>query len=119
MAKKFEQSIWSVRINSQLLYKKTVDGRTILLGMTAEENKKVEEVLDKAIDEIADILKKRTTKHEAPEKKEQVTTVDATKHEPSSRTEEKATASKSKVSRGPDGKFISKSTSKSDSVKKK
>lgn len=71
--KKVEQSIWTVSINSQTLFKKAVDGRTVLLGMTAEENKKVKKVMDKAIDELAKILENRTTRHEAPPEKEQVT----------------------------------------------
>lgn len=78
-AKEFEQSNWTVKINSQLLYKKAVDGRTVLLSMTAEENEKVAEVMSKAIDDLAEILKSRTTQHEAPPKKEQVTRVDTTK----------------------------------------
>lgn len=74
----FEQSIWSVRINSQILYKKPVDGRTVLLGMTSEETQKVEKVLDEAIEELSEILEKRTTMHKAPKEKEQITRVDAT-----------------------------------------
>lgn len=72
-----EQSIWSVKINSQLLYKKAVNGRTILLGMTSEENEKVAEVMEKAIDELARVLENRTTQHEAPISKEQLTIVDS------------------------------------------
>lgn len=118
--KQIEQSIWTVRVNSQLLYKKPINGRTILLGMTAEENKKVEEIMDKAIEDLAKALKKRTTIHKAPEKKEQVTRVDASKPEISEEeTTEEPTASKSRVARGPDGKFVSKSTSETEGDVKK
>jgi hypothetical protein len=75
---KYEQSMWSVRINSQTLYKKPIDGRTILLGMNPDEQEKVAEVLDKAFDELSKILEKRTTMHEAPEESEQITQVDTT-----------------------------------------
>lgn len=123
-----EQSIWSVRINSQILYQTAVDGRTILLGMTAEENMKVKEVMEKAIDDLAKILEKRTTQHQAPQKKEPVTVVDTSRQEQDTssdtteevaveekeelETEKPATAPQSRVERGPGGKFVSKKASK-------
>ena len=121
--KQVEQSIWSVRINAQLLYKKAVNGRTILLGMTAEENKKMAEVMSRAIDDIAKILEKRTTQHGATAEKEQVTMVgDIVKQEVDEEKEEKATikpavAPQSKVTRGPGGKFIGKAAPKKTEVK--
>ena len=74
---KYEESVWTVKINSQILYKKPVEGRTVLLGMTREEMDEVEEVLDEAIEELTKVLKDRTTMHKAPEEKEQITRVDA------------------------------------------
>lgn len=76
-----EQSFWTVSVNRQLLFKKAIDGRTILLGMTADEHQSVAKVMDKAIDDIAEILKDRTTEHKATPKKEQVTKVEAPKKE--------------------------------------
>lgn len=112
--KQVEQSIWAVKINAQTLYRKAVDGRTILLGMTQEENEKVAEVMDKAISDVAKILEKRTTQHELSQAKEQVTTVDNSRptEEKESQTIEEASVPHSKVKRGPGGKFISKSSSK-------
>lgn len=89
-AKEVEQSIWTVKINSQILYKKAVDGRTVLLSMTKDEKEKVAEVMSKAIDELVEILESRTTQHEAPPKREQVTRVDSTKKETVDEEEESA-----------------------------
>lgn len=67
--KEMEQTIWSVRVGSQTLYKVFLPGRTRLDNMSAEENKKAKDVLSEAIDTVAGILKDRTTQH-AVEKKE-------------------------------------------------
>lgn len=141
-----EQSIWTVKINSQTLYKKLVDGRTILLGMTSEENEKVKEIMDKAIDDLSEALKKRTTTHDAPATKEQITTVDSTKHEletsdddnsqdeeinnendeekeedndETDQDDEETQLSQSRVDRGSDGKFVSKKEMEDEEPKKK
>lgn len=60
-----EQTMWSVRVGPQTLYKVYLDGRTRLDNMSAEENKKVAEILGPAIEAVAKILKDRTTQHVA------------------------------------------------------
>lgn len=67
-----EQTIWSVRVGSQTLYKVYLDGRTRLDNMSVEENKKVGEVLSEAISTVAKILEGRTTQHPVI-KKEKIT----------------------------------------------
>lgn len=69
-----EQTVWSVRVGLQTLYKVHLDGRTRLDNMSAEENKKVEEVLSEAIDTVAKILKDRTTQHVVRKKEESTET---------------------------------------------
>ena len=69
-----EQTVWSVRVGSQTLYKVHFDGRTRLDNMSAEENKKVGEVLSEAIDTVAKILKDRTTQHVVRKKEESTET---------------------------------------------
>ena len=67
-----EQTVWSVRVGSQTLFKVYLDGRTRLDNMSAEENKKVGGVLSEAIGTVAKILEGRTTKHPVI-KKEKIT----------------------------------------------
>lgn len=127
-ASKVEQSIWTVKINSQTLYKKLVDGRTILLGMTSEENQKVAEILDRTIDEISKLLEKRTTEHEYTPSKQQVTSAEASNYQAGSdefaeeietkdekdedSAEDESDESKTKITRGSGGRFVSKNAVK-------
>lgn len=83
------QSIWTVRINSQLLYKKALNGRTILFGMNEGDYNKVANIMDNAIAELAEILKDKTQMREIEvEEKEQLTVADATKYETDMKIEE-------------------------------
>jgi len=70
-----EQTVWSVRVGSQTLFKVYLDGRTRLDNMSAEENKKVGEALSEAISTVAKILEGRTTQHVVRKNKE-ITTVE-------------------------------------------
>lgn len=84
-----KESIWTVWINTQLLYKKMHNGRTILFGMNEGELKKVANIMDNAIDELAEILKDRTKIREIEvQEKEQITVADPGKYELDMKIEE-------------------------------
>jgi len=72
-----EKTIWTVRVGTQILYRAHLEGRTNLIDIGKDESEKVDEVLSKAIGDVAKILEKRTTQHKLAPQKEQITRVDA------------------------------------------
>ena len=72
-----EQILWSVRAGNQTLYKVFLSGRTRLDNMSAEETKKVKDVMEKAVDDLTKILEKRTTQHAVRKSEESNETEDS------------------------------------------
>lgn len=117
-----EQTIWTVKVGSQTLYKTHLKGKTRLDNMSVEENKRVEEILGKAIKDIAMLLKDRTIISSATEETEEASEVyeetsDVNEEEVVEEKNETSIAEapldpQSRVARGPGGKFVSKKSPK-------
>lgn len=70
-----KHSTWAFRINAQLLFKKTIGGRTILFGMTEKEHETISKIMDTAINNLLNILEERTRLREADDVQEQSTSI--------------------------------------------